>query len=162
MTFGKKIMQVSAFCFDWSEVLKRTSAEQIVDEMICNDDIDIYTKDLPEGVWASDSASQHFEAAEQIRLAIDTIPDRPELKEVATVISSGEALDELGISPLTEGCYFISISPSRIESLLPSFQRAVAEEVPSLSSDTKDWIEQWRLALEYASIKGFGIIGHCG
>jgi hypothetical protein len=155
-------MQVSAFCVDWSEVQKRTSAEQIVDEMICNDDIDIYTSELPEGVWASDSASQHFEAAEQIELAIDAFPDRPELKDVATVISFGEALDELGISPLTEGCYFISISPSRIETLLPSFQRMVSEGVPSLSSDTKEWIEQWTLALEYASAKGFGIIGHCG
>ena len=57
--------------------------------MICNDDIDIYTKDLPEGVWASDSASQHFDAAEQIKFAIDTFRDRPELNEVTTVISSG-------------------------------------------------------------------------
>jgi len=155
-------MQITAFCFDWVEVQKRTSAEQIVEEMIHTDDIDIYTKDLPDGVWTSDSASQHFEAAEQIELAVGASPDQPELKDIATVISTGEALDELGISDLTDGCYFISISPSRIESLLQSFQRLDVEGVPGLSSDTKDWIEQWKSALECASSKGFGLIGHCG
>jgi hypothetical protein len=155
-------MQITAFCFDWVEVQKRTSAEQIVEEMIHTDDIDIYTKDLPDGVWTSDSASQHFEAAEQIELAVGASPDQPELTDIATVISTGEALDELGISDLTDGCYFISISPSRIEPLLQSFQRLDVEGVPGLSSDTKDWIEQWKSALEYASSKGFGLIGHCG
>ena len=155
-------MQITAFCFDWVEVQKRTSAEQIVEEMIHTDDIDIYTKDLPDGVWTSDSASQHFEAAEQIELAVGASLGQPELTDIATVISTGEALDELGISDLTDGCYFISISPSRIESLLQSFQRLDVEGVPGLSSDTKDWIEQWKSALEYASSKGFGLIGHCG
>ena len=155
-------MQVSTFCFDWNEVLKRTSAEQIVEEMIETDDIDIYTKDLPDGVWMSDSAIQHFEAADEIELALSSSPDQPELKDIATIISTGEALDELGISDLTDGCYFISISPSRIESLLQSFQQLDIEGVSGLSSDTKNWIEQWKSALEYASSKGFGLIGHCG
>jgi hypothetical protein len=155
-------MQVSAFCFDWNEVLKRTSAEQIVEEMILTDDIDIYTKDLPDGIWMSDSAIQHFEAADEIEKAIAVALDPPELKDIATVISTGEALDELGISDLTDGCYFISISPSRIELLLQSLRRLDVEGVPGLSSDTKDWIGQWKSALEYASSKGFGLIGHCG
>ena len=155
-------MQVSTFCFDWNEVLKRTSAEQIVEEMIETDDIDIYTKDLPDGVWMSDSAIQHFEAADEIELALSSSPDQPELKDIATIISTGEALDELGISDHTDGCYFISISPSRIESLLQSFQQLDIEGVSGLSSDTKNWIEQWKSALEYASSKGFGLIGHCG
>ena len=130
--------------------------------MIHTDDIDIYTKDLPDGVWMSDSAIQHFEAADEIEIAISASPDLTELKDIATIISTGEALDELGISALTEGCYFISISPSRIESLLQSFQRLDVERVSELSIDTKEWIEQWRSALDYASSKGFGIIGHCG
>ena len=155
-------MQVSAFCFDWSEVQKRASAEEIVEQMIHTDDIDIYTKELPDGAWTSDSASQHFEAANQIASAIDTHPDRQDLRDIATVITSGESLDELGISELTEGCYFISISPSRIKTLLPSFQRVADVGFPGVSSDTKEWIDQWKLAFEYASANGFGIIGHCG
>ncbi len=158
----KNFMQVTAICFDWDEVQKRTSAEQIVEEMILTDDIDIYAKDLPRGIWMSDSAIQYFEAAEQIEMALGESSDQPDLKQIAAVISTRDALDELGISPLTEGCYFISISPSRVESLLQSFQRIDLEKISGLSADAKQWIGQWRAAIEYAASQGYGIIGHCG
>ena len=67
-------MQVTAFCFNWTEVRKRTSPEQIVAEMIHTDDIDIYSIALTDGMWSSDSASQHFQAAEEIALALGKAP----------------------------------------------------------------------------------------
>jgi hypothetical protein len=66
-------MQITARCFDWAEVQKRTSPEQIVEEMIHTDDIDIYAKELPDGIWMSDSATQHFETAEHL-VEVDELP----------------------------------------------------------------------------------------
>ena len=53
-------MQVTCFCFDWKDVLKRQNAQAIVDEMILTDDIDLYLKDIPDGMWFSDSYNQYF------------------------------------------------------------------------------------------------------
>ena len=67
-----------------------------------------------------------------------------------------------GFPPLTEGCYFISISPERVRSLLTSFEALDLNGIPHLTEDAKEWIKQWQAALEYARAKGLGVIGHCG
>ncbi|ODB99865.1 hypothetical protein A3197_05570 [Candidatus Thiodiazotropha endoloripes] len=112
-------MQVDCFCFNWEEVKKRSSAEQVVDEMISTDDIDIYSTSLPDGIWNSDSASQHFEVAEALgKFTKDNYSDEYSGADIlASLISEGDSIDEIGLSPLTEGCYFISLSPNRVSSI---------------------------------------------
>lgn len=155
-------MQITAFCFNWDEVRKRTSTEQIVEEMIRTDDIDIYAEELPDEIWTSDSAIQHHHTAEVLAKALKRTPDSNALRDIASLISVGDSVDELGISALTEGCYFISISPARVQSLLKSFLQLDLETIPGITEDAAEWLRQWKFALEFAQSKCFGIIGHRG
>jgi hypothetical protein len=155
-------MQVTVFCFDWKEVEKRGSSRQIVEEMIETDDIDLYAIGLPEGLWSSDSAMQHFSTAEILAEAVKARPHDEKLREMASLIAAGESVDELGLWPLTEGCCFVSISPARVASLLRAFQGSDLESIPGIDLDAKEWIGQWRSALEFANAKGLGVIGRCG
>lgn len=153
-------MQIIALGFNWSEVRKRTSSQQIVDEMIHTDDIDIYTSDVPRGVWRSDSASQHFQTAEALSNERKANPDDNALSHVASLIANGDSIDELGLSPLTDGVYFITISPERVAALLPSFSSYV--ERAKLPDYAIEWVRQWEAALRFANSEGLGILCSCG
>lgn len=157
-------MQVTCFGFDWDEVLKRPSAAIVVKEMILNDDIDKYSKELPDGIWLSDSAMQHFETGEELAEFCESAPAKKQdaLRSLCKLISNGESLDELGLSPLTEGCYFISLSPATARALLEAIRTLDIDSISDLSDDAKEWIGQWVNALEFADKGGFGLIGHCG
>jgi hypothetical protein len=157
-------MQITCFGFDWAEVRKRSSAEQIVEEMIHSDDIDKYSKQLPGSIWRSDSANQHFETAEILSKALRLMPPTSvkALEEISKLISNGDSIDELGLSTLTEGCYFISISPESVASLQTSFESLNVDTIPGMNSDAKEWITQWQKAFEFAKANGYGVIGHCG
>ena len=165
-------MQVDCFGFKWEEVKKRPSAEAVVEEMIFTDDIDIYSISLPDGIWKSDSARQYFEVAMALDrfIAADGSADFSGVEAVASLISEGKSIDEIGLSSLTDGCYFISISPERISGLREAFNNmdlgALSErcseftELPS--AEIEQWLGQWKMALDFAGGKGVGLIGHCG
>lgn len=157
-------MQVSCFGINWDEIQKRGSGEKIVEEMICTDDVDMYTITLPDGLWISDSANQHFDTADKIESAKSnaSIDHKKALDDLSKLISNGESIDELGLSPLTEGCYFISISPDKISSLLESFHSLDLNKIKEIDDSSKQWIRQWQSALEFACSKRCGLIGHCG
>ncbi|CAB1065556.1 hypothetical protein D1BOALGB6SA_10353 [Olavius sp. associated proteobacterium Delta 1] len=157
-------MQVTCSAFDWEEVRKRPNAETVVEEMILTDDIDLYDKPLPDGIWLSDSATQHFDTAEVLEEALKTYQGqyRDAFSDVASLISCGASIDELGISPLTDDCYFVSLSPEKVKELIASMQAIDLDAVPGITPDAKEWVTQWQKALEYAMEHGWGIIGHCG
>lgn len=173
-------MQVSCFGFDWNEVGKRSDAQQIVNEMIHTDDIDIYAKYLPDTLWHSDSAHQYFSVAEAISTLQEHAP--PEMKAgleaAATLISQGNAVDELGIGELTDGCYFISMSPERVAELHSAFSaldlsslgalfakirtESLAKSLPDVEADFVAYLKQWAEALKFINENRCGIIVHCG
>ena len=157
-------MQVTCSAFDWEEVRKRPNAEAIVEEMILTDDIDLYEKSLPDDIWPSDSYMQHFGTAEILEKALKTYqgPYRDALADIASLISCGASIDELGISPLTDNCYFVSLSPERVKGIVASMQVLDLDAVPGITPDAKAWITQWQEAFEYAMEHGWGILGHCG
>ena len=106
-------MQVSCFGLDWTEVQKRPDARAVVEEMIYGDAGDRYVRALPEGMWTSDSATLHFESADLLLADWPETNDQSQdeaLRALSELITTGDAIDELGISPLTEGCYFLSSS----------------------------------------------------
>jgi hypothetical protein len=165
-------MQVSCFGFDWNEVRKRPNAGAIVEEMILTDDIDNYATSLPEEMWRSDSYTQHFEAAEGLSELAKSAKasNREAIALVAQLISTGESIDELGLGPLTDGCYFVSISPERVATLdaafssidLPNLGELCSESKSEAASDLVAWLTQWRDAIRYVKERGLGLIGHCG
>jgi hypothetical protein len=173
-------MQVTCFAFDWTEVLKRPNVQHVVDEMICHDDIDIYSRELPDGVWLSDSAFQHFSVAEALADLLPRVDatTRLAVEPLSQLISSGAATDELGISPLTDGCYFISLSPERVSTLRRAVDSldfaalaalhaqtrspSLAKSLPDIDNDFVAYLEQWRGALRFADDHHYGLIGHCG
>lgn len=165
-------MQVSCFAFNWQEVLKRPDAAAIVDEMIATDDIDIYATSLPEGLWPSDSAMLHFAVASALSDLASSPAARlfPGIDLVAQLISDKESIDELGLSPLTDGAYFVSLSPARVAELSQSFSQlqidSLAEHCSKAAGEPAayiaQWLTQWRDALAFAQARGLGLIGHCG
>lgn len=173
-------MQVTCSCFDWAEVRKRSGARAVLDEMLMTDDIDLYEIGLPDELWKTDSANLHFEVARALPHLVNEINSnqRPHLEAIMSVISSGASLDELGLSPLTGGCYFFSISPETVGRLLPAFEGvdiqrlgmlcaemaepSLREELPNLAEHLSGVLEQWRDALRFARDRKLGLIGHCG
>jgi len=165
-------MQVSCFGFDWKEVSKRPSAEVIVEEMIATDDVDLYATYLPDGLWKSDSPALHFEVAEvlsELLKMVDPATRRP-LSAISDLISDGESIDELGLASLTEGCYFISVSPERVASLSQAFSSVDIKQLEALYQSKKSsvpsgfssYVSQWESALHFVQERGLGLIGHCG
>lgn len=165
-------MQVSCFAFNWDEVRKRPSADAIVEEMICTDDVDLYATYLPDEIWRGDSAMLHFAVASALSDLLSSPEARlfPKVDTVAQLISEGESIDELGLSPLTEGTYFISLSPERVSHLCQAFDQLPIDAVANHCSGTAGWpaqdialwLRQWQDALAFAQARGLGVIGHCG
>ena len=157
-------MQVSCFGLDWAEVLKRPTARAVVEEML-HDDIDDFAIDVPNGLWMSDSWMQHFEAAEELDALQNDLDAgmAGHVEQIRQIVCSGVALDELGICDLTEGCNFLSMSPQQVQAMAGHFN-ALRESAyfEGLSSDTRDWLEQWRGALEFCVTRQLGLIGHAG
>lgn len=164
-------MQVTCFGFKWDEVKKRKSGQQIVDEMILTDDIDLYSVPLPDGLWLSDSGTQHFatiEALEEFSVTPKS-SEYPGLGEVRRLLANGPSIDELGISELTDGCYYVSMSPTtvaRMDGVFGALQldrlAAVAQTDDIAAEDLKEWLRQWKGALAFAASQKLGLIGHCG
>ena len=144
----------------------------IVEEMIETDDIDLYATYLPDEIWRSDSATQHFEAAEALSDLLKAVEPsgRDALSSVTQLISTGESIDELGLSPLTDGCYFVSISPERVAALDAAFSSLDLQKLAGLYSEYRseppaefvEWVTQWRDAIRYVKERGLGLIGYCG
>lgn len=165
-------MQVTCFGFPWEEVRKRPHAQAVVDEMILTDDIVHYAVPLPEGLWRSDSASQHFAVIEELGLLAESThaARHPSLPEVRRLLAEGPSIDELGIAPLTDDCYYISLSPETVRYLAHSFAaldlERVAADCPLQSdleaADLTEWLAQWRDALRFIAGRNLGLIGHCG
>ncbi len=165
-------MEVTCFGLDWTEVRKRPDAQAVVEEMIESEDLDRFAQDLPDGMWRSESAAGHFEAAEALADLIDAVDpnQRGALETLTQLLSTGDSIDELGLGPLTEGCYFVSLSPERVAELHQAFasldraQLAKLHEAsrPESTADFRDWLEQWGSALSFALERGLGLIGHCG
>lgn len=165
-------MQVTCQAFDWEEVKKRPDVETVVAEMIRTDDVDIYSTYLPNETWPSDSAILHFSVASALAelLASSDAERYPGVRLVARLISDGDSVDELGLSPLTEGTYFVSLSPDRVVELSAAFAQlpidAVAERCAEAAqfpaAAVAQWLTQWRDALAFAQSRGLGLLGHCG
>lgn len=166
-------MQVTCIPFKWDEVEKRKVAQKIVDEMILTDDIDNYSVPLPDGVWTSDSGSQHFEVVEALYelSQTDKAEDHDGLDEVRRLLSNeGPSIDELGIAALTDHCYYISMSPKTVARMAKVFGAldlgALAEDAAEAGDGSADeieqWLKQWKDALAFAASKNLGLIGHCG
>ena len=97
---------------------------------------------------------------------------REALLAQADLLNAEDPIDELEVSPLTEGCYFISLSPETVARLdaalaplsVPVFVDLHAQaglESPA-PQELAEWIQQWRAALKFARAEGLGLIGHCG
>jgi len=165
-------MQVSCFGFDWDEVLKRPSAEAIAEEMILTDDIDTYATYLPEDLWRIDSAALHFEIAEVLSELTEMVDPNTygALSEISKLICEGDAIDELGLNSLTEGSYFISLSPDRTAPLAQAFSSVDFGELENLYRSKKSsvpqgfasYLTQWQSALSFVQERGLGLVGHCG
>jgi hypothetical protein len=168
-------MQVSCFGLDWTEVQKRPDARAVVEEMIYGDAGDRYVRALPEGMWTSDSATLHFESADLLLADWPETDDQSQdeaLRALSELITTGDAIDELGISPLTEGCYFLSLSPELIVEFDDVLQKLAADTLVRLHSlsgvDSPSqsafvaYVQQWVAALNFARQQGVGLIGHCG
>lgn len=151
-------MQVSCFGFDWAIVERYEDTESLVDEIIMSDRIDDHAVYLPDGMWLSDGWTQHFEAAEELEaLSGDAVI------AVREVIPTGEAVDELGMCDLTEGCNFLSVSPDTVRGLSGQFESFCAgADFAGLSDDTRQWVAQWADAFSYFASRSLGVIGHIG
>lgn len=136
----------------------------LLEEMILTDGIGLYDKPVPDDIWISDSATQHFDTAEVLDEALKTYQGqyRDAPADVASLISCGASIDELGISPLTDDCYFVSLSPEKVKELIASMQTIDLDAAPGSTPDAKEWVTQWQKALEFAMENGRGIIGQCG
>jgi len=166
-------MQVSVFGFNWVEVCKRPNAETIVDGMILTDDVDLYATYLPDDMWLNDSASLHFSIVEVLSsLSVASISQPPKgLDAVKDLLVCGDsAIDELGLSPLTDNCYFMSLSPEsvtafhkRMEQIdIPRIASICASVNHELPDDIAEWINQWKNAIDFVHKNGLGLIAHCG
>ena len=155
-------MQITVSCVDWSQIESRKSPALVVEELL--DDPDAFLKELPSKIWPSDSATQHFETAEQIEALIESTrgADKSRLQEVAKLISTGDSIDEAGLSAETDGCYFASLSPAKIAAVLPAFNGLEPATLAGLDDDAREWIAQWKDALGYAQHNGLGLLAHCG
>jgi hypothetical protein len=164
-------MQVTCFGFKWDEVKKRKSAQQIVDEMILTDDIDLYSVPLPEEIWKSDSGSQHFATIEALEEFSETpeASEYPGLDDVRRLLANGPSIDELGISELTDDCYYVSMSPATVAKMAGVFRAleldrlaedAQTDDLPA--EELEEWLRQWKDALAFAASQKLGLIGHCG
>jgi hypothetical protein len=85
------------------------------------------------------------------------------------LISEGASIDELGLSALTDGAYFLSISPGPVAELSRAFAAlpidALGERCAGSGwtpADVAAWLGQWRDALAFAAERQLGLIGHCG
>ena len=157
-------MQVTCFAFDWKAVKSRPTAVAVYEELICSDEVDRYTTQLPDDAWCSDSATQHFETADELEECVEDAPKkmRPALRALSRIISTGESVDELGLSQLSDGCYFVSMSPETVRELLAATRAIDLSCVCALSEEAKEWCGQWLQALSFADKEGLGLIGHCG
>ena len=165
-------MQVTCFGLNWTEATKRGDAALIVEEMVHSDDADLYTAEVPEEIWPSDSATAHFGLASALA-ELHASPEAarfPGLPAIAALISDGETIDELGLSAVTEGTCFISLSPERIEPILQAFAQTNVEELASTCArlsgepevDLQLWLRQWRDALSFVRSRNHGLVAHCG
>lgn len=165
-------MQVTCQAFNWEEVRKRPNVDAIVAEMIHTDDIDIYSTYMPGEIWPSDSAILHFAVASALSELLSSADARlfSGVQLAAQLISDGESVDELGLSPFTEGTYFISLSPERVVEFSQAFAQlpigALAERCAKVAdfpaAAVAQWLTQWRDALAFAQVRGLGLLGHCG
>lgn len=165
-------MQVTCFGLNWDEAVRRADAALIVEEMLDSDDAEEYTTSVPDEIWPSDSAVAHFGLASALAelLASPKAERFPGLAEIAALISDGETIDELGLSPVTDGTCFISVSPQRIARLLQAFAkidlddlaRACAELTDEPEIDLQHWLRQWRDALIFVQSREKGLDAHCG
>ena len=158
-------MQVTVQGFNWEEVEKRASPEAVAEEMIFTDDIDNYSTYISGDMWPSDSAHDYFNTAEILTRLIDktSSPERDAIIEISKLISAGDPIDEIGLSPLSDGCYFISLSPGTVNSLYNHFNSLDLDNLASLLTEgAENFVEymiQWKNALELCSQKELGFIG---
>jgi len=159
-------MQVSCSGLDWEKVRQRTSTQQLVDEMFHSEQVDFITRDFYDGIWYSDSATQQFEAAEALDEYIPTATGaiKQALEDVVNLFYGAKAIDDLGISSLTQGAYYCSASPDNVSKLLRSFKILTMDldVFPDLNEASKEWILQWQSALEYLAARKLGLLAHCG
>ncbi len=166
-------MQISVFGFNWAEVCKRPDVEAILEEMILTDDVDLYATYVPDEMWPNDSASLHYSIVEALNsLSVASISQPPNgLDAIKELLASVDAaIDELGLSPLTDHCYFMSLSPERVSDLhrrteqidiprIAAICAAVNHEPPE---DVVQWLNQWKNAIDFVHKSGLGLIAHCG
>jgi hypothetical protein len=166
-------MQVSVFGFNWSEVCKRPDAEAILDEMIRTDDVDLYATYLPDAMWPNDSASLHFSIVDALNsLSVSAISQPPNcLDAVKDLLAGGDAaIDQLGLSPLTDHCYFMSLSPESVSDFHQRMQQIDLAGIAAICTsashespeDVAEWLRQWKNAIDFVHENGLGLIAHCG
>ncbi len=166
-------MQISVFGFNWAEVCKRPNVEAILDEMIRTDDVDLYATYVPDEMWPNDSASLHYSIVEALNslspASISPLPNG--IDAIKELLASDDAtIDELGLSPLTEHCYFMSLSPETVSNLhrrmeqidIPRIAAICATVNHEAPDDVAQWRNQWKNAIDFVHKNGLGLIAHCG
>jgi hypothetical protein len=132
--------------------------------------------------WDNDSAGTYFTFADILEDIVEKLPseEAKRLKNSLMTVVCGNDSKAVKDFPCTPGsCYFISLSPSTVSSVMENLKKLDKSAVSSLIADNfvsknpdvernsilqeiQDYFKQVETLVEAASARGWGILGHAG
>jgi hypothetical protein len=174
-------MQVTLNLVDWTELLKLGTPKAFLDFFYEVEDDPRWLAPGERFGWDSDSFLQYNEVAWAIEGILDRLTPSERQQVVAgllPLISQGKQIDEFGMSPASEGYWWISASPGTTRKIHDNLSRLdlqrlgalvqkvrppdAGELVDHVDTDFIPFIEQHRRVVAAAVTRGWGLLGHCG
>lgn len=177
-------MQVTADIVDWSWLTSVAHSSRVIEELFdaaeSEERIQSCYKFNPRWI---DSAMIYFFVALAMKSLLaqeDPVLRACVEKAIYPLVSENQAVDELGLSSKTEGCYYASLSPSVAASTADAFRNLNLDDfvtrltrtspqpildlpqIPDEKIFLKEYFQQWQDVLDQARAKGWGILGHLG
>jgi len=119
-------MEVTLDPIDWNKVTEFKPIRRFIDYLY---ELERYEDWILNGSnygWKSDSGTQYFRVAEifeHLRNHVDSKTQMLIDSGVKPLISENSQLDELGTGPITDNCYWISISPTSTKRIYESLNQ---------------------------------------
>jgi hypothetical protein len=174
-------MQVSLDAIDWEQLTSFGTMEKFLGWFYELDDENEFRKISCYGNgWSSDSAIEYFQVAEVLQ-HLTTIANAQTVEHlnngIRLLIAENSHIDEFKTGDSSDGCYWISASPSSVQklkshvdaldlnqciALLKARPLSDAKIMAELDGMFVPFIKQHSKMIDLAVANNYGLLGHCG
>jgi hypothetical protein len=178
----EKKMEVTVDAIDWNKLTAFQPLGSYFDDYLFEvEEYPDWILSGPEHGWKSDSYGEYtrtVEILEHLKKHVDSRTLNLIKDGITPLISENSQLDELGTGPITDNCWWISITPDSTKKIYQALNQIdfayladtlrkhppETEEyrMPSVQEDCFNFIKQHLAIIEKAVERGYGLLGHVG